>query len=194
MLGASGRLGALVEIIVRTNRSTIALLSVVLIPSLLALQVPVRAAGTTSMLSGSIFRAADQSPLVGARLHAGDSKTGQLYSSTPTGEDGGFVLGDLPSATYELAVEADGGLYTVQTPIPLAPGTSRTLNLAVTPVASGAMQDDDDDDSEGFSLFDNPLGAALAALGIATVVGLAVWGSENGDGTPGTASKFVPED
>jgi hypothetical protein len=198
MLWAWGRKSARVETIVRTNRSTVALLTVVLVPSLLGLQMPARATGATSALSGSIFRAADQSPLVGARLHAGDPKSGQLFSSPPTGDDGSFALADLPAATYQLAVEADGGLYRVETPLPLASGTSRTLNLAVTRQPGNGFGEngtvEDDDDSDDFGPWDNPLSAALVSLGIAAVVGVAVWGSDDGDATPGSSSKFVPED
>lgn len=122
-------------------------LVVALIPALMWVMNPASAAGTTARVSGAIVRSADQAPVTGARLHMGDPKSGQMFSSDPTGDDGSFVLAELPPATYSLAVEAEGGLFLVETPLVLAPGAAQTLNLSVMaqPInAKGTGKDDDD--------------------------------------------------
>ncbi len=150
------------------------LLSTGLIVSLPLLALPARSAGSTATLSGSIVWAADQTPLAGSKLHAGDAKTGEIFSSAPAGDDGSFALAELPASTYELAVESDGSLYLVGTPLTLAPGTAQTVNLAVSrqPGPSYANGENDDDNPGGFTFWDNPLTATLILVGFVVVVGL----------------------
>lgn len=135
-------------------------------------------ANAPATLTGSIVRTADQAPLAGARLHAGDPKTGKIYSSTPATDDGSFVLGELPAATYRLAVESAGGLYVVETPLAVAAGTAQTLTLAVSPSTDGDGSPDDDD-GDGWSFWDNPYTAALTLLGLAAIVGIAIGGKSD---------------
>ena len=149
------------------------LLSTGLILSLPFLALPARSAGGTATLSGSIVWAADQTPLAGSRLHAGDAKTGEIFSSAPASDDGSFALAELPASTYELAVESDGGLYLVGTPLTLAPGTAQTVHLAVNrqPVPS-YDKEEDDEKKGGYRLWDNPLLATLVIVGFVAVIGL----------------------
>ena len=155
------------------------LLSTGLILSLPFLALPARSAGGTATLSGSIVWAADQTPLAGSKLHAGDPKTGEIFSSSPASDDGSFVLDDLPASTYELAVESDGGLYLVGTPLTLAPGTAQTLTLAVSrqPVPN-YYKGKDDDEAGDFKLWDNPLTAVLILAGVVGVIGLLLGDSD----------------
>ncbi len=150
------------------------LLSTGLILSLPFLALPARSAGSTATLSGSIVWAADQTPLAGSRLHAGDAKTGEIFSSAPASDDGSFALAELPASTYELAVESDGGLYLVGTPLTLAPGTAQTVHLAVNrqPVPSYDKEEDPDEKKGGYRLWDNPLLATLVIVGFVAVIGL----------------------
>jgi hypothetical protein len=150
--------------------------------------LPVGAAEVAATLTGSIVHSDDQSPMPGAKLHVGDPKTGQIFSSNPATDDGSFVLGDLPPSTYALAVESEGGLYVVETPLALAPGTTRTLNLAVSPQPMNQNIGDDEDDDEPWGFWENPLTAALAMLGIATVVGVVIWGDNEGSGRSSSPS------
>ena len=149
------------------------LLSTGLILSLPFLALPARSAGGTATLSGSIVWAADQTPLAGSKLHAGDAKTGEIFSSAPASDDGSFALAELPASTYELAVESDGGLYLVGTPLTLAPGTAQTVHLAVNrqPVPS-YDEEEDDEEKGGYRLWDNPLLATLVIVGFVAVIGL----------------------
>ena len=163
-------------------------LATVLILSLPWAALPVGAADVAATLTGSIVHHDDQSPVPGAKLHVGDPKTGQIFSSEPASDDGSFVLGDLPPSTYALAVESDGGLYVVETPLSLAPGTTRTLNLAVRPQPMNLDTDNDDEDDEPWGLTENPLTAALAMAGIAIVLGVVIWGDSEGSGGPSSPS------
>jgi len=159
-------------------RSTLSMttrwLSAILIVSLACMTLPAAAADVTASLAGAIVRSTDQTPLPGARLHAGDLQTGRVFSSSAADDDGSFALGDLHPSTYRLAVESDGGLYVVGTPVALAPGTARTLNLAV-----GSYAADESDGDDDWSFRENPLTAALAASGIAVVLGLVIGGSSD---------------
>ena len=154
------------------------ILAVGLILSVQSLGTAVSAEEAKASLTGTIVSATDHTPLSGARVHAGDPKTGRIYSSQPTTADGSFSVEALPASGYELAVEADGGLYIIQTPVQLAPGTAPHLTVAVNRDQNG---DDDDDDSagvvpqsgkfRGISIWDNPLTAAGLVLGLAFVIG-----------------------
>jgi Carboxypeptidase regulatory-like domain len=148
-----------------------------LIVSMQALALPASAGAAPASLSGALVRAADQSPVVGAKLHVGNPETGAILTTAPADDKGSFTIGGLAPATYQLAVETDGGLYVVTTPVHLAPGQSRTVNVAV----ASATQQDDDDDQPGAaaapaktSMWENPLTAALIVLGAAIVVGFVV--------------------
>jgi len=179
----------------RLNRSTTVLLSQILVPALMLFALPTCAADSTATVSGAVYRAADQSPLVGARLHVGDPRTDRLFSSAPTGRDGSFELAELPASTYRLAVEANGGLYFVQTPVVLAAGSARTLNLAVSPAMAMAEDSDDSDDGDSddrrkFAFLRHPAGATVVSLGLAAVIGLAL----DDDDSPKLASPSTPED
>jgi hypothetical protein len=143
----------------------------VLILSMVMLGMPVSAAGATAALDGSIVRSADQTPLEGARLHASNPKTGELFSSGPAGDDGRVMIDELPAATYSLAVESGGGLYLVEAPVPIEAGSRQTVNLAVTPQPFDAKKDKDPSEKKS-SIKENPLTAALIVAGIAVVIGL----------------------
>jgi len=92
------------------TRSLGRLLAAALILTLPGGLTPVAAAEPRAGLTGSIVRAKNDAAIPGARLHAGDPRTGRVFSSSPAGDDGTFALGDLPPSTYRLAVEADDGL------------------------------------------------------------------------------------
>lgn len=159
------------------NRMT-NVVAAVLVVSLQALGLPASAGAAPASVSGALVRAADQSPLVGAKLHLGNPETGAILTTAPTDAKGTFALSGLAPATYQLAVETNGGLYVVTTPVRLAPGQTRTLNVAI---AAATKDDDDDDNKPGAAaapaktgLWENPLTAALIVLGAAIVVGYVV--------------------
>lgn len=157
------------------------LIATLVIVSLQALTLPLMAGDPGAAVNGSILAADDQSPLVGAKLHLGDPQTGEIYTSKPTGQDGSFVIDEVPAAVYEMAVEADGGLYVVQTPLKLTPGQNQALNLAVTTqLAPGQMAGSPEEEAEkkkkkgGAGVWNNPATAALIVIGAAIVLGLII--------------------
>jgi len=164
-----------------STQSTLSrLLSTGLILALPFLALPARSAGATAALSGSIMWAADLTPLAGSKLHAGDAKTGEIFSSAPAGDDGSFTLEGLAASTYELAVESDGSLYLVGAPLTLAPGAAQTVNLAVSrqPVPNYDKEEDDEHPG-GYRLWDNPVLATFIIVGVVAVIGALVKDSDS---------------
>jgi len=145
---------------------------------------PVGAAEALATLTGSIVRAYDDAAIPGARLHAGDPRTGRVFSSSPAGDDGSFALGDLPPSSYRLAVEADDGLYVVETPVLMAPGMADTVNVSVHPFVERESRRHDDNGDDEFTFWNNPLTASLSFLGLAAVAGALIGGKSEGSGTP----------
>ena len=157
------------------------LTAIVAIVALQGLGLPTEAAGVPagSRVAGSILSAPDETPLAGARLHLGDPRSGRVFTSQPSGADGSFALTEVPPATYEVAVEANGGLYVVRTPLELSSGDARNLQVAVTPLAPAQMAPPPPDPNDqknrgGTSVWNNPATAALIVVGSAIVIGFLI--------------------
>ena len=97
------------------------LVASVVIALLQALMIPVMTSQPGAAVKGSILSVDDEAPIVGAKLHLGDPKGSEIYTSEPAGPNGGSEIENVPASTDEMAVEANGGLYLVQTPLKLAP-------------------------------------------------------------------------
>ena len=148
-------------------------LALVLVVSLQALFVPAKAAEEAASLGGMVVSSETDAPLVGVRLHAGDPKTGRIYSARPTSEDGGFRLGKLPPASYQLAVETEGGLYVVESPLKLSPGQIRDVTVAINPEsAPSPAEEEEEKKKKGVGFWNNPVTASAAVIGSATLLGL----------------------
>lgn len=172
----------------KSHRVVKELLTTLVIAFLPFAGIPVGAAESTARLNGSIVHSDLDAPLAGARLHAGDPKTGRIFSSTPAREDGSFDLSELPPSTYTLAVESQGGLYVVEAPLSLAPGMTRTLNVAVSPQAVHPDKKAKGGEAGKWGFWENPLVATLTFLGIATVVGVLI----DDDSSSGVQSPSMP--
>ena len=154
--------------------------------------VPQTAGQERATLAGTVYALEEQQPVDGAILHAGDIRTGEIYSSTATNDDGGFVLSGLPPAAYKLAVETQGGLFVVGTSVQLAAGQARNVQLALQPKEKAddpekANKDEEDDEKMGF--MDNPLFASLTVIGASILFGGLI--SELDDTDEGLASPFL---
>ena len=151
-------------------------IATVVIVSLQALMIPAIAASPASSVNGSILSAKDDTPLSGAKLHLGDPMTGEIYTSEPSDQDGNFEMTNVPASTYEVAVEANGGLYLVQSPLKLAPGQSQAVNLAVNPQMADdpATEEKKKKKKSGTGVWNNPVTAALIVIGAAVVLGLLI--------------------
>ena len=165
------------------------LTAVVAIVAMLGLGLPTQAAGAAgSRVAGSILSSPDETPLAGARLHLGDPRSGRVFTSQPSASDGSFALSEVPPATYEVAVESNGGLYVVSTPLELSAGAAQNLQVAVTPVVPGQMApppaDPDDEHKGGTSVWNNPATAALIVVGSAIVLGFLIKEATDDDDEP----------
>ena len=135
----------------------------------------------SASISGAVFSAGSQLPLADARVHAGNPRTGEIFSSRVTSADGVFRMSTLPPAEYQLAVESGGGLYLVETPVSLEAGQNRNLQLAISPGKSEpadppeeAEKEEDDDDNGGLTIWSNPATATLILLGAAVILGFLI--------------------
>ncbi len=138
---------------------------------------PAAAAPPAASLTGTVVASPGHDLSGPVRVHAGDPKSGSIYSSAPVGEDGTFEIRNLPPSSYELAIEADGGLYVVATPVALEPGANRTVHLEVKPSAAPAPSRANAAEAGKAgrpSVWNNPLTATLIVIGLAVVVGLVV--------------------
>ncbi len=135
--------------------ATIIALQLIAIPSL---------AQPGAVLDGTVLRADRATPIAGAKIHLADARTGELVRSAPTGDDGSFHLDALPAGEYDIAVEADGGLYVVPAPLTLNDGETQRVHLAVNPNALLAADSSTDTRSQ-LSFKNNPLTATLLLLG-----------------------------
>jgi hypothetical protein len=131
--------------------------------------------GMTTKLLATALVVSLQAPLVGARLHVGDPKSGEVFSSGLTTEDGEFLVANLPAATYQLAVESNNGLYLVGTPVKLAPGQTRHVNVAVNPDTGSSPSEKKEANRKGIAtLWNNPATAGILVIGFAVIVGALV--------------------
>ena len=139
-----------------------------------ALSVPfqfVHASGGPAMLTGTVLTAGSGAPLNGAKVHLGDPRTGKIFSSAATAEDGGFQIEALPPATYEVVIEFDGSAFVVTTPIVLSPDRRHTIHLVVNPGAADNAPALGDGRAEISDIWDNSFTAAVLVLFAAGIVG-----------------------
>jgi len=167
-------------------------LAIMLVVAVSWVFVPPIGARESATLAGNIYALDGRQPVDGAVLHAGDIRTGEIYSSAATDSEGGFVLPGLPPAAYNLAIETDGGLYLVGTSMQLKAGEQRGVQLALKPDEGAAddpesASEEDDDDEMGF--MNNPLFAALTVIGASILFGGLISALDDDD--EGVASPFT---
>jgi hypothetical protein len=89
--------------------------------------------------------------------------------------DGSFRATGIPGGPAELAIETSEGLYLVTTPVAVAPGTTRRVQLAF-----GGRQDTsappapEKEKKKAAGVWANPWTASLIIVGSAIVVGVAI--------------------
>jgi len=100
--------------------------------------------------------------------------------------DGSFRADAIPAGPAELAIETSEGLYMVATPVAIAPGTTRHVQLAF-----GGRQDssapppaEKEKKKKRGGIWAHPATATLIVIGSAIVVGFAVDELTNSDGHP----------
>src|SRR6266480_2376332 len=84
---------------------------------------------STSQIQGTV-QDASGSAVPGAEVRATQIDTGAIRTAT-TGNDGGYVLANLPIGPYRLQVSKQGFSRYVQTGIVLQVGTNPTVDIAL---------------------------------------------------------------
>lgn len=175
------------------RNSLVRSLAVALIVCVTGMSVPVSAGSVPATLSGTIVAAGTQAPLAGVKLHVADPRSGALRSSSATDATGRFRVADLAPATYQLAVEAQGGLYEVAAPLTVQAGQALDVQVAVNPQTTPAPGGNTGGKKSRGTLWSNPATAALIVLGAAVVVGVLVDSATNDDQpNNGSSSKSLP--
>jgi hypothetical protein len=113
-------------------------------------------------------------PSVDIRLIARTVWVGAI--SAPVAADGSFRATGIPGGPSELAIETSEGLFVVATPVTIAPGTTRRVQLAY-----GGRQDssapppqEKQKKKKSGGVWANPLTASLLIVGSAIVVGVTI--------------------
>jgi hypothetical protein len=164
-------------------RSVAAAMAVVLVGFTAAMAGPASVA-----VSGTVIVGIDKKPLEGATIHLSTS-TGQLTSSGRTDLGGNFQIDNVEAATYEVAVEYDGGLYLVGSPVTVGAHQPLMLNLAIERSASAAKPATRAQRGAG-GLLASPLAASLLVAGSALTVGALIESTTTDDDDP-LASYFL---
>lgn len=153
----------------------VAALSAALLPSQAA------PAPQSATVAGTVIAAGQASPVAGAVVVVRDA-SGAALSSAPTTADGSYAVTGIAPGVETLSLRTRDGAYAIDTPLPLAPGESRTVHLAMR-----AESDDEKKKKKGAAAV--PESGALAAMivsivGFAGMAALAIDASHNNQSTP----------
>ena len=145
--------------------------------SVLALP-PVALGGETGVLIGRVL------PSVDSRVVARTVWVGTIPATVSA--DGSFRATGIPAGPSELAIETSEGLFVVATPVAIAPGTTRRIQLAY-----GGRQDSstpappkNEKKKKRGGIWADPMKASLIIVGAAIVVGFAVDSLTNSTNVP----------
>jgi hypothetical protein len=125
-------------------------------------------AGETGVLTGHVLPSAD------GRLVAKTVWVGAVPAAVS--RDGSFRVAGIPGGPTELAIETSEGLYVVATPVTIAPGTTRSLQLAFSgrQDSNPPPAPEKEKKKKRGGVWANPLSATLIIVGSAIVLGFAV--------------------
>ncbi len=163
----------------------------------IALQLALVAGAAVSpgSIRGTVVSGDSWTPHAGVVMHAVDTASGASFRSEPAADDGSFLLAGLPAAQYQLAAEADGGLYPVEQPVEVTGASPRVLNVVLN--KNAASDPSKVKPSQGtltgkkkMSLMSNPATATLIVVGSAVALGLLWEAVDNPSG--GTGSPSMP--
>jgi hypothetical protein len=136
-------------------------------------------------LKGVVLSGDGTKPLVGATVVVTDA-TGRPLASAPTAADGVFVVKEIAPGTCTVALKTETETYPIATPVALAPGQTRGVQVALKAKS----------EKKGGTTAAHSGGTGLGAM-IAVIVGFVAAGAlavdkANNDETP--ASPFEPGD
>ena len=151
------------------RKIVIALLALTLAPT------PGSFAAPAGSLAGRVLPAADRPVATRVWISPYGSKGAPI--ETPVAVDGSFAVAGLPAGTVELAIETSEGLYPVNAPIAIAPGTTRTLQLALggrQDSSAGTPSTEAKKKRNAGGVWADPLYATLIVVGSAIAVGVLI--------------------
>ena len=134
-----------------------------------ALALPLHAkAGETGILTGSVISATTNGD-VARVIWVGDIPAA-------VASDGSFEATGIPAGQSEIAIETSGGLYVVATPVAIAPGATRRVQLAFGGRQDSSAQPPSENEKKkkGGGFWANPVTATLVIVGSAIVLGIAI--------------------
>ena len=164
------------------------LVATVLVPALAWATVPAATAPATGTITGHVLAAGSLAPLKGVQVHVGDPKTGEVRSSTATGDDGSFSVSGLAPSKYEIAVQSSQTLYVAGGSVALAAGETRAVQVAVNQQTAPSPNDKEKKDRGGTAWWNNPFTATLIVLGSAVLIGVLVDQATDDEETPASPS------
>jgi hypothetical protein len=123
-------------------------------------------AGHTGVLTGRVLPSGDE------RVTATLVWVGAVPAAVAP--DGSFRVDEIPGGPAEVAIETSEGLYVVATPITIAPGTTRRVQLAFGGRQDTSAPPPPEKKKKRGGVWANPLSASLIIVGSAIVLGLAV--------------------
>ena len=92
-------------------------------------------------IRGSVLAADGLTAIRGVSVKAANMETRQIYTSSVTGDNGGYRLSGLPAGSYDLAVETPQGLFAADKLIDAGAGTRTIVSLALRPTAQSTPPD-----------------------------------------------------
>jgi hypothetical protein len=151
-------------------------------------------------LSGQVLDADALTPLSGARVLLLDPDQ-KILSSEKSDSNGTFISSAIPQETYQVAVEFDGTIYTLDQPLEINRGSS-FIRIAIPALAPATTQDDEegeeeDDDKAAVpaggpsSMWSNPGTAAGIVVGGAFLLGWLI-DSISDDEEPAVSPSTLP--
>jgi hypothetical protein len=157
---------------------------------------PISTASSSGALEGRVVSAKGNA--APTAVWAATAAHPQAPQRAAVGQNGSFRIDAVPAGTVELAVETAEGMYVVETPITIAPGATRQVQLALRGRQDTAPMNPETNPpptpapyKKTGTLWDNPLTATLIVVGGAVVTGLIIDAIDDDTNTP-TASPSNP--
>ena len=122
-------------------------------------------------ITGAITTTSDGAPISGASVQA--LQAGVIKASTLSAGNGSYTLSNIQSGTYDILVSASGYQQQTQNGVVVTSNNSTTVNLSLTPSATGAINGTISTTSDGAPIS----GAALQAVQAGVVKASALSGS-----------------
>jgi hypothetical protein len=164
---------------------------VVLLASTLIAPPTTFAAGSGTLEGRVVTPSGNPAPKAVWAATTATAKSPQRATVDPSGA---FKLEAVPAGAVELAVETAEGLYVVDTPVTIAPGATRQVQLALrgrqgtTPNPPSSPAPPQPPPPKTGSLWDNPLTATLIVIGGAVVTGLIIDAVDDNDNDTNNAA------